>query len=100
MRVTFKVLDSLSTAPRPAADQDPQGPARMPPASRGPPPLGDPDRMVAVARARLARGAGGVMISHDPPVPTPSFLGTVGPTPHVSAVRRRLKFESFREGEH
>ena len=47
MRVTFKVLDSLSTAPRPAADQDPQGPARMPPASRGPPPLGDPDRMVA-----------------------------------------------------
>ena len=39
------------------------------------------------------------MISHDPPVPTPSFLGTVGPTPHVSAVRRRLKFESFREGE-
>ena len=47
MRVTFKVLDSLSAAPRHAANQDPQGPARMPPASRGPPPLGDPDRMVA-----------------------------------------------------
>ena len=47
MRVTFKVLDSLSSAPRHAANQDPQGPARMPPASRGPPPLGDPDRMVA-----------------------------------------------------
>ena len=44
VRVTFKVLDSLSTAPRHAASQDPQGPARMPPASRGPPPLGDPDR--------------------------------------------------------
>ena len=44
MRVTFKVLDSLTAAPRHAANPDPQGPARMPPASRGPPPLGDPDR--------------------------------------------------------
>ena len=42
--VTFKVLDSLSATPRHAANPDPQGPARMPPASRGPPPLGDPDR--------------------------------------------------------
>ena len=48
MRVTFEVLDSLYSAPRHAATQDPQGPARMPPASRGPPPLGDPDRRVGV----------------------------------------------------
>ena len=57
MRVTFKVLDSLSTAPRDAVNQASQGPARMPPASRGLPSSGDPDRMVAVARARRRRAA-------------------------------------------
>ena len=47
MRGTFKVLDSLSTAPRHATDPAPQGSARMPPASRGLPLSGDPDRMVS-----------------------------------------------------
>ena len=72
MRVTFKVLDSLSTAPRHAANQDPQGPARMPPASRGPPPLGDPDRMVAVGiRAQFLRP--GCCIPIDVKMANPTF---------------------------
>ena len=47
MRVTFKVLDSLSPAPWDAAIRASRGPARMPPrrpASRGLPSSGDPDR--------------------------------------------------------
>ena len=55
MRVTFKVLDSLSATPRHAANPDPQGPARMPPASRGPPPLGDPDRSTGWLRWQIGR---------------------------------------------
>ena len=66
MRVTFKVLDSLSTTPRHAVDPAPQGPARMPPASRGPPPLGDPDRMVA--RGSIDPSPEGVKSEHSGPI--------------------------------
>ena len=44
VRVTFKVLDSLSPAPWDAVIRASRGQARMPPASRGLPLSGDPDR--------------------------------------------------------
>jgi hypothetical protein len=47
VRGIVKVLDSLSSVPRHSTDPAPQGSARMPPASRGLPLSGDPDRMVA-----------------------------------------------------
>ena len=52
MRGTFKVLDSLSSAPQGAADPAPRSPTLMPPASRGLPSSGDPDRM----RSRAVTG--------------------------------------------
>ena len=72
MRVTFKVLDSLSTAPRHAVNQAPPGPARMPPASRGPPPLGDPDRMApSISRqSRLYSAGRRSRLRRDPRRPT------------------------------
>jgi hypothetical protein len=59
VRVTFKVLDSLSTAPWEAFNLASQGPARMPPASRGLPssgdPSGDPDRIQSSGRTDTDR---------------------------------------------
>ena len=70
MRVTFKVLDSLSSAPRRAANPAPQGAVRMPPASRGPPSSGDPDRMMRISKLLTPRG-----------VPPRSGLGSVTGVP-------------------